>query len=192
MTQSNIFNNNNKLTTALYEGTTGIPPVDDAIKTAFEIGYLHHIQRLMVISNFFNLLEIHPHEAYKWFMEFSLDSYDWLMTQNVYSMGMWADGGLTMRKPYISTATYILNMSNYTKPTKKEIENEKENGKHDVEDWTEIWRALFYRKIIKHQTFFSKTPYIFQIKSWNKMDKKSQDELESMATNFIKKMKKTK
>jgi deoxyribodipyrimidine photolyase-related protein len=57
MTQSNIFNNNNKLTSALYEGTTGIPPVDDAIKTAFEIGYLHHIQRLMVMSNFFNLLE---------------------------------------------------------------------------------------------------------------------------------------
>ncbi len=184
MTQSNIFNNNNKLTIALYEGTTGIPPVDDAIKTAFEIGYLHHIQRLMVISNFFNLLEIHPHESYKWFMEFSLDSYDWLMTQNVYSMGMWADGGLTMRKPYISTATYILNMSNYTKPTKKQMEKE------GSEDWTEIWRALFYRKIIKHQTIFSKTPYIFQIKSWNKMDKKSQDELEQMASDFIKKIKK--
>ena len=89
-----------------------------------------------------------------------------------------------MRKPYISTATYILNMSNYTKPTKKEI------AKDNVEDWTETWRALFYHKLIKHQAIFSKTPYIFQIKSWNKMDNETQTGLEQMATNFIKKIKK--
>jgi len=181
MTKSNVFNNNNKLTPPLYKGTTGIPPVDDAIKTAFEHGYLHHIQRLMVIANFFNLLEIHPHEVYKWFMEFSLDSYDWVMIQNVYSMGMWADGGLTMRKPYISTATYIFNMSNYTKPTKKEVEM---NG----QDWTEIWRSLFYHKITTNREIFKKTPYIFQLKSWDKMDKKDQDQLSNLSKDFFTKI----
>jgi deoxyribodipyrimidine photolyase-related protein len=164
-----------------YYGTTGIIPVDDAIKDAFKYGYLHHIQRLMIMSNIFNLADIHPDEAYKWFMEFSVDSYDWLMTQNVYSMGMWADGGLTMRKPYISTATYVIGMSNYKKPTKKEIES-------NVNDWTETWRALFYHKIIGHREIFKKTPYIFQLKSWDKMDTKAQELLRNTSNNFISKM----
>ena len=50
MTKANIFNNKEKLDSSYYKGTTGIPPVDDAIKSAFEIGYLHHIQRLMLLT----------------------------------------------------------------------------------------------------------------------------------------------
>lgn len=178
MTKSNIFENNQKLDSKLYEGKTGLPPVDDAIKSAFQTGYLHHIQRLMVISNIFNLMNISPDESYKWFMEFSLDSYDWLMTQNVYSMGMWADGGLTMRKPYISTAAYVIKMSNYKAPTKKELK--------DMEtDWTEVWRGLFYRKIIQHRKIFEKTPYIFQIKTWDKMGEKDKTVLLDIANKII-------
>ena len=211
MTTPNIFKNKNKLSKSLYLGTTGILPVDTAIKDAFQNGYLHHIQRLMVISNFFNLLNISPDESYKWFMEFSLDSYDWLMIQNVYSMGMWADGGLTMRKPYISSATYVLNMSNYKKPKSKGIKNkkdekkdEKENKKDENkkdenkkdenekgekgenEDWTEIWRALFYLKITTHRSIFEKTPYIFQLKSWDKMTPRDQTKLTNLAKKFLK------
>jgi deoxyribodipyrimidine photolyase-related protein len=103
------------------------------------------------------------------------------MTQNVYSMGMWADGGLSMRKPYISTATYVIGMSNYKKPSKKEIEM-------NVNDWTETWRALFYHKITANREIFKKTPYIFQLKSWDKMDKKLQDQLSDTSNNFINKM----
>jgi deoxyribodipyrimidine photolyase-related protein len=164
MTKANIFNNKEKLDSSFYKGTTGIPPVDDAIKSAFETGYLHHIQRLMVMSNFFNLKNISPHEAYKWFMEFSIDSYDWLMIQNVYSMGMWADGGLSMRKPYISTGLYILKMSNYKKPTSQEI---KESGI----DWLEVWKDLFYKKLKAHRHIFEKTPYIFQLRMMDKKEK---------------------
>ena len=179
MTKSNIFENDRKLTSSLYEGTTGLPPVDDAIKTAFKTGYLHHIQRLMVMSNIFNLMDISPNESYKWFMEFSLDSYDWLMTQNVYSMGMWADGGLTMRKPYISTAGYVLKMSNYKEPR---------NLKEGDFNWTEVWRSLFYRKIIQHRKIFEKTPYIFQIKTWDKMKETDKSNLLDMANKFIKEL----
>ena len=190
MTTPNIFKNKNKLSKSLYDGTTGIPPVDTAIKDAFQNGYLHHIQRLMVMSNFFNLLNISPDESYKWFMEFSLDSYDWLMIQNVYSMGMWADGGLTMRKPYISSATYVLNMSNYKKPKSKQNDkenlNEKDLKENLNEDWFEIWRALFYLKIISHRSIFEKTPYIFQLKSWDKMIPREQNKLTNLAKKFIK------
>jgi len=125
----NYFNNNNKLTKDWYNGTLGIPPVDDAIRMAFKYGYLHHILRLMVMCNFMNLCNINPYEVYKWFMEFSTDSYEWVMIGNVYSMGMWSDGGITMRKPYISSGNYIQTMAH----------NRYENG-----NWESIWKALFY------------------------------------------------
>ena len=38
-------------------------------------------------------------------MEFSCDSYDWVMIGNVYGMGYFNTN--TMRKPYISTSNYI-------------------------------------------------------------------------------------
>lgn len=115
MRRSNYFNNHGKLTPAWYTGKLGIQPVDDAIKMAFRDGYLHHILRLMVMGNFMNLAGLHPDEVYRWFMEFALDSYDWVMVGNVYSMALWADGGLSMRKPYISSDTYIMTLGTYGK-----------------------------------------------------------------------------
>jgi deoxyribodipyrimidine photolyase-like uncharacterized protein len=94
---------------------------------------------------------------------------------------MWADGGLTMRKPYISTAAYVIKMSNYKAPSKKALKEMKEK----VSDWTEVWRGLFYRKIIQHRKIFEKTPYIFQIKSWDKMKETDMKTLLDMANKFI-------
>ena len=50
MEKSNYLDASRKLKRCWYDGTTGIPPVDDAIKNAFSNGYLHHILRLMVVS----------------------------------------------------------------------------------------------------------------------------------------------
>jgi deoxyribodipyrimidine photolyase-related protein len=58
-------------------------------------------------------MKFHPDEVYRWFMEFSIDSYDWVMISNVYSMILHADGGLTTTKPYISGDNYIKKMSGY-------------------------------------------------------------------------------
>ena len=175
MTKPNVFNNHRKLGTALYDGSTGLPPVDDAIKGAFEYGYIHHIQRLMVMGNIFNLINLDPYESYKWFMEFSLDSYDWLMIQNVYSMGMWVDGGLSMRKPYISTAGYVIKMSNY--------KDSKANH-----EWVEIWRCLFYNKIANNKDIFRKTPYIFQLKGYDKMTTVEHKHIKEVSEEFIEKV----
>jgi deoxyribodipyrimidine photolyase-related protein len=111
----NYFGNSGKLGDKWYTGKTGIPPVDDAIIKGFSTGYLHHINRLMVVGNFMNLSGISPSQGFKWFMEFSCDSYDWVMCQNVLGMAFFADGGKTMRRPYISSSNYISRMSNYPK-----------------------------------------------------------------------------
>jgi deoxyribodipyrimidine photolyase-related protein len=111
MVNTNFMKSKNKMSHKWYSGETGWKPVDDTIKTAFKYGYLHHIQRLMIMGNIMNLMKFNPYEVYKWFMEFAIDSYDWVMISNVYSMALFADGGLTTTKPYISSDTYIIKMS---------------------------------------------------------------------------------
>ena len=123
----------------------------------------------MVVSNFMNLCRIKPDDCYKWFMEFAVDSYDWVMIQNVYSMGQWADGGLTMRKPYISSDNYIVNMSNYKR-----------------EDWGEKWNDLYYYFISDHENKLKKTPYIRNLVHWKKKSKKEKDEIIKSSKKLIK------
>lgn len=94
-----------------YDGTTGIPIVDRTIRDAFAYGYLHHIRRLMVMANYMTLSRLHPDLVYKWMYEFSLDSWDWVMVFNCYSMGTYSDGGTATWKPYISSSAYIKKMS---------------------------------------------------------------------------------
>ena len=158
MRKSNHFGNDRRLGKSWYNATTGIKPVDDAIKMAINDGYIHHILRLMVVGNFMNLVGIHPDDVYKWFMEFSLDSYDWVMIGNVYSMTLWADGGMTMRKPYISGSGYIMKMSNY--------------GKEKVESgnmsWQDKWDVIFHNFIDRNSVKLSKTYYNGVVKAWER------------------------
>ena len=112
---TNYFGYNKKIDSKWYTGNTGMEPVDNFIKMGFETGYLHHIIRLMIMGNYMNLYGLDPKDGFKWFMEFSCDSYEWVMCQNVLDMVFFVTGGKTMRKPYISSSNYIIKMSNYKK-----------------------------------------------------------------------------
>ena len=141
---SNYFNHNNKITKHFYSAETEILPVDDVISKANNIAYAHHIERLMILGNFMCLCEINPNEIYKWFMEYFIDAYDWVMVPNVYGMSQYADGGLITTKPYISSSNYILKMSDY-----------KSN-----EPWCHIWDGLFWRFLSKNESKLRKNPRI--------------------------------
>lgn len=86
------------------------PPVRAAVTDAWATGYLHHIRRLMVLSNYLTLAGAHPDAVYRWMYEFALDSDAWVMVFNVYGMGTWSDGGIGMRKPYVSSSNYLIKM----------------------------------------------------------------------------------
>jgi deoxyribodipyrimidine photolyase-related protein len=142
----NYFSNKKKLSNDWYDGTTNILPVDVCIKNAFQNGYLHHIERLMIIGNYMNLCQIHPKEGYRWFMEFSCDSYDWVMEQNVLDMVFFVTGGKTMRRPYTTSSNYILKMSNYKK-----------------DKWSEIWNDKYYKFIKRNKKQLYKFRYYYNV-----------------------------
>lgn len=144
----NYFGNTKKLDKKWYDGTLGIDPVDDAIKRGFDTGYLHHINRLMVVGNWMNLSGISPKEGLKWFMEFSVDSYEWVMYQNVLDMVFFVTGGETMKKPYSSSSNYIVNMSDY-KRSKKEGH------------WSKIWDDTYLEFMKKNKEKLWKFRYSF-------------------------------
>ena len=212
MRAGNHFNNLRRLNDAWYSEATGLKPVDDAVRMALDDGYIHHILRLMVVGNFMNLVGIHPDDVYKWFMEFALDSYDWVMVGNVYSMALWADGGMTMRKPYISGDGYIMKMSNYSKSSKsnnskssngngngngkrtkkqidKEIENNQEqeiNAKQDnARTWNEEWNAVFHHFIDRNATKLLRTYYAGLVRAWQKKPESERETELAIANKVI-------
>jgi deoxyribodipyrimidine photolyase-related protein len=140
---SNYLQMKNKINSSLYKklwtGTVGIDPIDNVINGIIKYSYAHHIQRLMVLGNFLLLLQLHPNDVYKMFMEWTIDSYDWVMLPNVYSMSQYADGGFMMTRPYFSSSSYILKMSNFKK------------GK-----WCDIWNNLYYNFLINYKEILNK------------------------------------
>lgn len=131
----NYFKLNHKLSNKWYNGSLGIYPVDKTIIKAFDTAYLHHIERLMIMGNFMLLSEIRKRDGFRWFMEFAIDSYEWVMYQNVYDMVFYSTGGKTSYKPYISSSKYILKMSDYK----------------NINNWTRKWDNTYrsFRKKMK-------------------------------------------
>lgn len=166
----NFWGFKRKMPEVFYTAKTGIKPVDDAIKKLNKTAYNHHIERLMVLSNFMLLCEIHPDDVYQWFMEMYIDAYDWVMVPNVYGMAQFSDGGLMVTKPYISGSNYIFKMSDYKKdPT-----------------WSDIWDALFWRFLIVNRDFFKRNPRLSMlIGTYDKWPEDKKNDLMLRAENYL-------
>lgn len=168
MVNTNYWKHKRKMKDTWYQGTTGIPPVDDAINGSRETGYTHHINRLMVLSNVMNMCQIHPDEIYKWFMEMFIDSSEWVMVPNVYGMGTFADGGIFATKPYICGSSYMLRMSNFKKG-----------------DWCNAVDGLYWQFIENNRDFFSSNPRLgLMVRSLDKINADRKAKIYEAANTF--------
>ena len=78
--------------------------------------WVHHIPRLMLLSNLALVTGTNPQQFLDWMREVFIDASEWVMVPNVIGMGVHADGGQMMTKPYAAGGAYISRMSNYCKP----------------------------------------------------------------------------
>jgi len=111
----NWFDHQQPLPKFYWTGETRMNCLHQVINQVQRTGYAHHIQRLMVLSNFALITGILPQAIEDWFHAVFIDAYDWVMQPNVIGMGQFADGGLLASKPYASSANYVNKMSNYCK-----------------------------------------------------------------------------
>lgn len=145
----NHFGHTRRMTAAWYDGSTGMLPLDDVIRKALRYGWTHHIERLMVAANLMTLCEIHPQDAYRWFMELYVDSSEWVMVPNVFGMGIFSDGGIFSTKPYICGSNYIRKMSDFPKPKASALFGEETT-------WCDALDGLYWRFIDRNRAFFRK------------------------------------
>jgi deoxyribodipyrimidine photolyase-related protein len=92
------------------------------------------------------LSEIKPTHGHRWFMEFAIDSYEWVMLQNVYDMVFFNGNGLTSYKPYITSNNYLIKMSNYSK----------------TKEWNDVWNSKYRSFLQKHTSKLYKYRYHFK------------------------------
>lgn len=167
--RKNFWNHDRQLTDHWYDASTGVDPLDEAIRTATNLGWTHHIYRLMILGNLMTLCEINPSHAHRWVMEMFVDSSDWVMGPNVYGMGLFSDGGLFATKPYIYGSNYMLKMSDFKKG-----------------DWCDTVDGLYWRFVDKHSTFFESNPRVsFMTRNLQRMDKERQVRIFARAEEFL-------
>lgn len=96
-----------------WNARTHMACMHDALRHTLELGYAHHIQRLMVTGLFSLLLGVRPKEIHAWYLAVYVDAVEWVELPNVLGMSQYADGGRMVSKPYAASGKYIQRMSNH-------------------------------------------------------------------------------
>ena len=151
MTDLNAWEAHNPLPEFVWTGDTDMRCMSHAITRAIDTGYNHHIERLMILSNFFMLCGINPKLVNDWFLSLYIDAYEWVMPPNVIGMSLNADGGLTATKPYIASANYVNKMGDYCGDCRF-------NHKQRVGEDACPFNFLYWNFILKNEERLRKNP----------------------------------
>ena len=160
----NALHHHQPLPKFYYDAETNMHCLKMSIEETITNGYNHHIQRLMVLSNYASLASVDPFALNTWFNEMYIDSSEWIVAANVIGMGSYADGGLMSTKPYISSGAYIHKMSTYCDSCTFKVEIK--TGEKACP-----FNILYWDYIDRHQDTFKKNPRMaMMVNVWSKMD----------------------
>jgi deoxyribodipyrimidine photolyase-related protein len=163
----------------LYTGETEMNCLRQTIRQVLHSAYNHHIQRLMVLGNFFLLGGFDPRAVLRWYTEMYADAHDWVMAANVIGMILHADGGYMATKPYAAGAAYIHRMSNYCegcrfKPTAR-------TGPEACP-----YNYLYWNFFAQHAERFAHNPRVaMAIRTWKRKPREEQETILRQAKEFL-------
>ncbi|WP_049983198.1 cryptochrome/photolyase family protein [Halorubrum sp. BV1] len=109
---ANRLDQTRDLPPAYWDGETEMRCLSAAVGHVREHGYAHHIERLMVLSNFALLYGTRPAALNEWFHLGFVDAYHWVTTPNVVGMGSFGTD-LLSSKPYAASGSYVNRMSDH-------------------------------------------------------------------------------
>ena len=109
----NHFDARRSLPEWFWTGDTDMRCLSQALKQSLDLGYGHHIQRLMVIGNFALLAGLDVEEVCDWYLAVYVDAFEWVELPNTLGMALHADGGMMASKPYAASGKYIQKQGNH-------------------------------------------------------------------------------
>ena len=163
----------------IYTGKTEMNCLHHALRQVIELAYNHHIQRLMVLGNFFLLGGFAPTEVLRWYTEMYTDAQDWVMAANVIGMILHADGGYMATKPYAAGAGYINRMSNYCAGCRYDP-----NQRLGPDACP--FNYLYWNFYAEHRDRFAQNQRVgMMIKTWDKKPTAEQKQIREQAREFL-------
>ncbi len=113
--ERNTFNATRPLPDFFWTGETDVRCLQVALRQSLDLGYAHHIQRLMVIGNYALLAGLHVASVCEWYLAVYVDAYEWVELPNTAGMALYADEGAMASKPYAASGKYIQRQGNHCK-----------------------------------------------------------------------------
>ncbi|MCA9027702.1 MAG: cryptochrome/photolyase family protein [Planctomycetaceae bacterium] len=154
-----------------WDGETDMRCIRDAMQSVLKHGYAHHIQRLMVLGLFSQLVGVHPRRFHDWHMAMYVDAIDWISLPNTLGMSQYGDGGIVGTKPYCASGNYINKMSNCCSDCRF-------NPKEATGEKACPFTTLYWDFLDRHRDQFSKNARMkFQMKN---LDRKDEQEMRAI------------
>jgi deoxyribodipyrimidine photolyase-related protein len=161
-----------------WTGDTPMACLRESIGQTLELGYAHHIQRLMVTGLYALLLGVDPKAVHRWYLAVYVDAVEWVELPNTLGMALYGDGGVMASKPYAATGRYIDRMSNYCKGCRFDP------GASTGEDACPF-TTLYWDFLLRHQPRLSKnTRMALQLKNLTRLDVHTRAAIDARATEI--------
>ncbi|MEZ4446640.1 MAG: cryptochrome/photolyase family protein [Polyangiaceae bacterium] len=143
-----------------------------------QLGYGHHIQRLMVQGNFALLAGIDPLAISHWFWAAFVDAYEWVELPNVHGMAVYADDTFTT-KPYAASGSYIHKMSDYCRRCPFDVKQ-----RHGEKACP--FNYLYWSFMQKHRERLAENPRLGMLyRTWDRFDEAERAAILASAEGFV-------
>lgn len=178
-TTRNLLDHDAALPALYWGGGTRMACLAAAVAQTRDMGYAHHIQRLMVTGNFALLAGVDPAQVHEWYLAVYVDAFEWVEAPNTIGMSQFADGGVVGSKPYVSSGAYIDRMSDYCGSCAYKVKEK--SGAAACP-----FNLLYWDFLMRHRERFVGNPRMAQMyRVWDKMEAGHKAAVLSDAARFL-------
>ncbi|MEH6585841.1 MAG: cryptochrome/photolyase family protein [Halioglobus sp.] len=165
-----------------WSGDTDMRCMQVALRQTLDLGYAHHIQRLMVIGNFALLAGLDVEQVCDWFLAVYVDAFEWVELPNTLGMALHGDGGIMASKPYAASGKYIQRQGNHCKQCI--YDPKKVTGQGACP-----YNSLYWRFIDRHEPMLQANPRMTLItRNWQGRDQASRSSIVSWADTELQRL----
>lgn len=158
----NVLRARRQLPEWFWTGEVDLQCLSVALRQSLDLGYAHHIQRLMVIGNFCLLAGFDVEEVCAWYLAVYADAFEWVELPNTLGMALHADGGLMASKPYAASGKYIQRQGDHCRNCA--FSPNKITGEGACP-----YNSLYWRFIARHEERWSSNPRMgLPVKNWQR------------------------